>query len=78
MVMIKANNINGCLDIRMKLDFIAFRAFKFPNTISGIVKKVKKEMDREMIKPKKFSLKSSNNVDIPPPINEISKVERKI
>lgn len=38
------NNSKGCFETSIALDFMASTAFKFPKTISGTAKKVKKEI----------------------------------
>lgn len=40
-VIIKPKSTKGCFEIIIKLDFMASIDFRFPNTISGMVKNVK-------------------------------------
>ena len=45
------NNSKGCFETSIALDLMASIAFRFPNTISGMLKKVKNEIPTEINAP---------------------------
>lgn len=71
---INAKIKRGCFKIIKTLDFMASTAFRFPNTIKGMVKKVKKVIDKEVSIPMACIPAVSSSVDMPVLINVIMNV----
>ncbi len=62
---IKAKINKGCFKISWALNFMPSMAFRFPKTIKGMVKKVKKVIDNEVKIPMDCTPARSTSVDIP-------------